>query len=162
MITGHSLGAGVASVLSMLLYQKEEFQSLQCFAFAPPGGLLRSFIFLTLLYYSKNCPSHNIQFSYFTGTSYNIETCIVIVNMDLYSTYSRDIHQSFSCPRITIVKTGFLAVTELMQRRTKANFLLWAARQLIPRNSTNDSKASKLCHGSGHYATDQRNLARSK
>uniref|UniRef100_A0A7R9ZAK0 sn-1-specific diacylglycerol lipase n=1 Tax=Pseudictyota dubia TaxID=2749911 RepID=A0A7R9ZAK0_9STRA len=37
-ITGHSLGAGCASVLSLMLRQR--FPALQCYAFCPPGGLL--------------------------------------------------------------------------------------------------------------------------
>uniref|UniRef100_H3D1S2 Diacylglycerol lipase-beta n=1 Tax=Tetraodon nigroviridis TaxID=99883 RepID=H3D1S2_TETNG len=37
-ITGHSLGAGTASVLAVLL--RSSFPTLQCYAFSPPGGLL--------------------------------------------------------------------------------------------------------------------------
>ncbi|KAJ8283944.1 hypothetical protein COCON_G00027940 [Conger conger] len=37
-ITGHSLGAGTASVLAILL--RSAFPTLQCYAFSPPGGLL--------------------------------------------------------------------------------------------------------------------------
>ncbi|XP_076332276.1 diacylglycerol lipase-beta-like isoform X2 [Tachypleus tridentatus] len=37
-ITGHSLGAGTASVLAILL--KEKYPGVHCFAFSPPGGLL--------------------------------------------------------------------------------------------------------------------------
>ncbi|XP_022255756.1 sn1-specific diacylglycerol lipase beta-like isoform X2 [Limulus polyphemus] len=37
-ITGHSLGAGTASVLAILLKQK--YPGVRCFAFSPPGGLL--------------------------------------------------------------------------------------------------------------------------
>mmetsp|Transcript_8011 Transcript_8011/g.23790 ORF Transcript_8011/g.23790 Transcript_8011/m.23790 type:complete len:690 (-) Transcript_8011:105-2174(-) len=37
-ITGHSLGAGCASVLSLMLRQR--FPAVQCYAFCPPGGLL--------------------------------------------------------------------------------------------------------------------------
>uniref|UniRef100_A0A665VGI6 Diacylglycerol lipase-beta n=1 Tax=Echeneis naucrates TaxID=173247 RepID=A0A665VGI6_ECHNA len=38
-ITGHSLGAGTASILAILL--RNSFPNLQCYAFSPPGGLLR-------------------------------------------------------------------------------------------------------------------------
>ncbi|KAJ8363821.1 hypothetical protein SKAU_G00126520 [Synaphobranchus kaupii] len=37
-ITGHSLGAGAATVLAILL--RSAFPTLQCYAFSPPGGLL--------------------------------------------------------------------------------------------------------------------------
>lgn len=37
-ITGHSLGAGAASVLAVLL--RSSFPTLQCYSFSPPGGLL--------------------------------------------------------------------------------------------------------------------------
>ncbi|XP_060950815.1 diacylglycerol lipase-beta [Limanda limanda] len=37
-ITGHSLGAGTASLLALLL--RNSFPNLQCYAFSPPGGLL--------------------------------------------------------------------------------------------------------------------------
>lgn len=37
-ITGHSLGAGAAAVLAVLL--RNSFPTLQCYAFSPPGGLL--------------------------------------------------------------------------------------------------------------------------
>ncbi|OPL20657.1 hypothetical protein AM593_09186, partial [Mytilus galloprovincialis] len=37
-ITGHSLGAGTAALLAVLL--KQSYPDLICFAYAPPGGLL--------------------------------------------------------------------------------------------------------------------------
>jgi len=38
-LVGHSLGAGTAAILAVLL--KEQYPTLQCYAFSPPGGLLR-------------------------------------------------------------------------------------------------------------------------
>lgn len=38
-ITGHSLGAGTASLLAVLL--RSTHPTLECYAFSPPGGLLR-------------------------------------------------------------------------------------------------------------------------
>lgn len=38
-ITGHSLGGGVASVLAWLYLPA--YPDLVCYAFAPPGGLMR-------------------------------------------------------------------------------------------------------------------------
>lgn len=35
---GHSLGAGAASILAILM--KQQFSDLQCFSYSPPGGLL--------------------------------------------------------------------------------------------------------------------------
>ncbi|XP_029633250.1 diacylglycerol lipase-beta [Octopus sinensis] len=37
-VTGHSLGAGTAAILAILL--KEKYNDVYCFAYAPPGGLL--------------------------------------------------------------------------------------------------------------------------
>lgn len=37
-LVGHSLGAGTAAILAILL--KQDYPDLVCFAFAPPGGLL--------------------------------------------------------------------------------------------------------------------------
>uniref|UniRef100_A0A4W6FAP3 Diacylglycerol lipase-beta n=1 Tax=Lates calcarifer TaxID=8187 RepID=A0A4W6FAP3_LATCA len=37
-VTGHSLGAGTAAVLAVML--RNSFPALQCYAFSPPGGLL--------------------------------------------------------------------------------------------------------------------------
>ena len=37
-LTGHSLGAGTATLLAMLL--RPQFTNLHCFAYSPPGGLL--------------------------------------------------------------------------------------------------------------------------
>ncbi|XP_077359071.1 diacylglycerol lipase-beta [Festucalex cinctus] len=37
-VTGHSLGAGAAAVLAILL--RNSFPTLKCYAFSPPGGLL--------------------------------------------------------------------------------------------------------------------------
>lgn len=38
-VTGHSLGAGVASVLSIIL--KRDYPHLVCYAFSPPGCIFR-------------------------------------------------------------------------------------------------------------------------
>ncbi|KAF5293080.1 hypothetical protein FQR65_LT11072 [Abscondita terminalis] len=38
-IVGHSLGAGIASILGILL--RKEYPNLTCFCYSPPGGLLR-------------------------------------------------------------------------------------------------------------------------
>ncbi|XP_016402928.1 sn1-specific diacylglycerol lipase beta-like [Sinocyclocheilus rhinocerous] len=38
-ITGHSLGAGAASLLAVLL--RSTHPTLECYAFSPPGGLMR-------------------------------------------------------------------------------------------------------------------------
>lgn len=38
-ITGHSLGAGTASLLAVLL--RSTHPTLECYAFSPPGGLMR-------------------------------------------------------------------------------------------------------------------------
>ena len=38
LITGHSLGAGIATVVSLLL--KAKFPALKCIAYSPPGGML--------------------------------------------------------------------------------------------------------------------------
>lgn len=37
-MTGHSLGAGVATILSLKL--KKEFSDVRCIAYSPPGGLI--------------------------------------------------------------------------------------------------------------------------
>ncbi|XP_069501724.1 diacylglycerol lipase-beta isoform X2 [Ambystoma mexicanum] len=47
-IVGHSLGAGAAAILSIML--KKDFPTLRCYAFSPPGGLLSK----ALADYSKN------------------------------------------------------------------------------------------------------------
>ena len=36
---GHSLGAGTASILAIML--RQEFPRTRCFAYSPPGGTLR-------------------------------------------------------------------------------------------------------------------------
>lgn len=41
-LVGHSLGAGTASILAILLRQTHP--DLQCFAYSPPGGLLRYYV----------------------------------------------------------------------------------------------------------------------
>jgi sn1-specific diacylglycerol lipase len=37
-LVGHSLGAGSAAILAVLLH--DQFPDLHCYAYAPPGGLL--------------------------------------------------------------------------------------------------------------------------
>ena len=37
--TGHSLGGGTAAILAILL--REDYPGVTCYAFSPPGGLLR-------------------------------------------------------------------------------------------------------------------------
>ena len=36
-VVGHSLGAGTAAILAILL--RQQFPDLHCYAFSPPGGL---------------------------------------------------------------------------------------------------------------------------
>lgn len=38
-LVGHSLGAGTAAILAILL--KQEYEVLHCYSYSPPGGLLR-------------------------------------------------------------------------------------------------------------------------
>jgi len=38
-LVGHSLGAGAAAILAIMLQQ--EYEDLHCYAYSPPGGLLR-------------------------------------------------------------------------------------------------------------------------
>ena len=38
-IVGHSLGAGTATILALLL--RQQYPNLRCYAYSPPGGLLR-------------------------------------------------------------------------------------------------------------------------
>ena len=38
-VTGHSLGAGTAVIISILM--KTVYKNVHCYAFSPPGGLLR-------------------------------------------------------------------------------------------------------------------------
>lgn len=38
-LVGHSLGAGTAAILAILL--KRRFPELECYSYSPPGGLLR-------------------------------------------------------------------------------------------------------------------------
>ncbi len=40
-VTGHSLGAGVAAILSLLMHDLPQYKQLRCYAFSPPGGLIR-------------------------------------------------------------------------------------------------------------------------
>ena len=40
---GHSLGAGTATILAIML--KQEFPNTKCYAFSPPGGLIRYYTF---------------------------------------------------------------------------------------------------------------------
>ena len=37
-VVGHSLGAGTAAILAILMH--DQFPELHCFAFSPPGGLM--------------------------------------------------------------------------------------------------------------------------
>lgn len=36
-LVGHSLGAGTAAILAILL--KQEYSTLECFSYSPPGGM---------------------------------------------------------------------------------------------------------------------------
>ena len=41
-ITGHSLGAGVASVLALLLHESKDYrEKIVCYAYSPPGCVFR-------------------------------------------------------------------------------------------------------------------------
>lgn len=49
-LVGHSLGAGTAAILAILLRQTHP--DLQCFAYSPPGGLLRYLEYNICIYIS--------------------------------------------------------------------------------------------------------------
>ena len=40
-LVGHSLGAGTAAILALLL--RNQYPKIHCYAYSPPGGLLRYF-----------------------------------------------------------------------------------------------------------------------
>ena len=46
-LTGHSLGAGVASLLAIVL--KPKYPKLQCYAYSPPGCVIRYSVLCVLL-----------------------------------------------------------------------------------------------------------------
>lgn len=68
-LVGHSLGAGTAAILAILLRQSHP--ELQCFAYSPPGGLLRS-LFNTKSFLNQ-LRDFITLFSFFC-TSYNRES----------------------------------------------------------------------------------------
>lgn len=45
-LVGHSLGAGTAAILAILM--KQEHPNVTCFAYSPPGGLLRLSVLISL------------------------------------------------------------------------------------------------------------------
>jgi sn1-specific diacylglycerol lipase len=57
-ITGHSLGAGTAAILALML--RHRYANLRCFAFSPPGGLMShdiavsSSAFITSMFVGKD------------------------------------------------------------------------------------------------------------
>lgn len=40
-VAGHSLGAGVASILSLLFKLENKYPTMACYAYSPPGCLFR-------------------------------------------------------------------------------------------------------------------------
>lgn len=53
-LVGHSLGAGVVAILSLML--QDEYPLLKCYAYSPPGGLLRLVIIcisISMIYYCE-------------------------------------------------------------------------------------------------------------
>lgn len=52
-ITGHSLGAGVAALLSIIL--QPVYPNLHCYAFSPPGGLIKYNITFTIIINYSTC-----------------------------------------------------------------------------------------------------------
>lgn len=50
-LVGHSLGAGTAAILAIILKQK--YPELECFSYSPPGGLLR-YTFKAFIYSQIN------------------------------------------------------------------------------------------------------------
>lgn len=40
-VVGHSLGAGVASVLALLFKLENKYRAMACYAYSPPGCLFR-------------------------------------------------------------------------------------------------------------------------
>jgi sn1-specific diacylglycerol lipase len=63
-LVGHSLGAGTAAILAILL--KQQYANLCCFAYSPPGGLLRySKDFKVFMKKSNlSSPTNNLEHAY--------------------------------------------------------------------------------------------------
>lgn len=68
-VTGHSLGAGTAAILALLL--KPSYPSLRCYAFSPPGGLL-----------SKALSKHAQQFIISVVLGLDLVPRLSLANMD--------------------------------------------------------------------------------
>jgi len=68
-LTGHSLGAGVASLLAIVL--KPKYPKLQCYAYSPPGCVIR---------YNTLCVLFTTNvFCFGSAQSVKARTCIALV-----------------------------------------------------------------------------------
>ena len=60
---GHSLGAGTATILAIML--KQEFPNTKCYAFSPPGGLIRYYCDTHCLKITQNVAFEFLAFWHF-------------------------------------------------------------------------------------------------
>lgn len=82
-ITGHSLGAGVAAILAILMHEEPPYRHLKCFAFSPPGGLLRLVVVVTSVDY---CHLFLVCNYLANGSGkYSSRSCVCSLELALYS-----------------------------------------------------------------------------
>ncbi|KAL1450334.1 hypothetical protein MTO96_027992, partial [Rhipicephalus appendiculatus] len=103
-LTGHSLGAAVASVLGILL--RPRFPSLRCYAFSPPGGILdveraretRDFVMTIVVGDDLVC---RLGFTQVNKFKRDVVSCLLQCDMNKNVLNRHGLEALFCCRRLT-------------------------------------------------------------
>jgi len=98
-VTGHSLGAGTASILSFILREKYKDRVVKCFAYSPPGGLL-----------SPTASEESLKFTVTLVTGDDVIPRLSLSNIAKLSEEIRKVAEECHIPKYKLFGHGLVSV----------------------------------------------------
>lgn len=97
-VTGHSLGAGTAAILSFILREKYKDRDVKCYAFSPPGGLL-----------SPGAAEESLKFTVTLVTGDDVIPRLSLINIAKLSDEIRKVAEQCRLPKYKLFGYGLVS-----------------------------------------------------